>query len=34
MLELKDDVVIACLGLNSKKIFNDESIYGIKGHLV
>lgn len=34
MLQLNDEVIIPCLGLYSKKMFRDENIYGVKGHLV
>jgi len=27
-------VIVACLGINSKFIFNDDKVYGLKGHLI
>lgn len=31
---MKESTVVACLGLNSKFLFNDDKVYGVKGHLV
>lgn len=34
ILKLREDTIIACLGLSSKKVFKDENVYGVKGHLI
>ena len=34
VLELEDQTVIGCLGLSSKYVFNDEKVYGKRGHLI
>lgn len=34
VLNLKESTVVACLGLNSKLLFKDNNVYGVKGHLI
>lgn len=34
ILHTPTKVIINCMGLGSKYIFNDKNVYGVKGHLL
>lgn len=34
ILNFKEEHIVNCLGFSSKKLFGDNNLYGLKGHLL
>ena len=34
VFEIKQNLIVNCLGFGSKKVFNDDEVYGLKGHIL